>query len=58
MTDRIWGLWEYVDDVHCIPCNDEDIPADEHIVRPDCPCHPEVEMRPDGRTLYVHHELH
>jgi len=54
----MWGVYEYENSIHIIPCDDEGIIFTSHIGDDFCPCHPECEhIGEDGRYIVNHNQV-
>jgi len=52
-----WGVYEYEDSVHVIPCGEDGLMEFPHVGLFNCPCGPVVEcVGGDGRTVLRHRE--
>lgn len=53
----MWGVFEYDESIHVIPCNEEGEKYPPHIGDEFCVCHPEIE---DGgnRLIVKHNQIH
>jgi len=54
----MWGIYEYEDSVHVIPCDNEGEMRLPHIGGDFCPCWPEaICFGEDGRYIVNHNEV-
>ena len=54
----MWGVFEYDESVHIIPCDKEGVKYPPHVGHQECPCQPElIELGEDGRMIFNHNQM-
>jgi len=55
----MWGVYEYDESVHVVPCGEDGVMRFPHVGWDFCFCHPDaICFGEDGRYIVEHHEVH